>query len=92
MVAQFLRFSCSGPDSDKRAMSFKGIVSRDWGGLLMVLLVRSEIQNIPGSHFLKFKVRFHIELLKMASIRVHLGPGFLSGVGFSVAQIAPACF
>jgi hypothetical protein len=45
------------------ASPIKVTVSRDWGGLLMVCS-KTEVQGIPDHVFLKFKCRFHYELLK----------------------------
>jgi hypothetical protein len=48
----------------------KGKVSRDWGGLLMVLLDRSEFQCSSGSHLiLVLKIIFTFNFLKMVSVR-----------------------
>jgi hypothetical protein len=54
----------------------KGIVSRDWGGLLLGLLERSEAQSISGSHLFLIESSLHIEILTMASVRVLFSPGF----------------
>ena len=45
----------------------KGIVSRDWGGLQMILLDRLEVFNISASGFFKFCCRFYTVILKMAA-------------------------
>jgi hypothetical protein len=47
---------------------------------------------LPDHIYFSFKVRFTFSVLKMVSVRVHFTPGFLSGAGFSVKQIAPAWF
>jgi hypothetical protein len=54
---------------------FKGIVSRDWGRLQMVLLDRSEASTIL------LNILFSIEVFKMASVRVRFSPGFPLGEG-----------
>ena len=46
---------------------FKGIVSRDWGGLLMILLGRLEVFNISASRFFYFCRRFRTVILKMVA-------------------------
>jgi hypothetical protein len=39
----------------------KGIVSRDWGRLQMVLLDRSEVRAIPLNIYFEFKIIFSIK-------------------------------
>ena len=45
----------------------KGIVSRDWAELEMILLDRLEVFNISASHFFYFGLRFCTVILKMAA-------------------------
>ena len=45
----------------------KGIVSRDWGGLQMILLDRLEVFNISAAGFFLFCCRFYTVILKMAA-------------------------
>ena len=52
---------------------FKGIVSRDWGGLLMILLGRLEVFNISASRFIFFLSAFSYSNFKN---------GRLSGASF----------
>jgi hypothetical protein len=68
---------------------------QDWGrgGLPMVLLDRSQVQSISGSHlFFTLKFVFTLNFLKMVSVWVCISPGFLSGGGFSADQFAPVWF
>ena len=46
---------------------FKVIVSRDWGGLQMILLDRLEVFNISVSGFFKILLPFYTVILKMAA-------------------------
>jgi hypothetical protein len=62
-----------------------GIVSRDWGGLLMVWLNRTEVK------YFKFKCCFPNEL-KMVPTWVRLSPEFLSGAGFPGEEFTPSWF
>jgi hypothetical protein len=43
---------------------FKGIVSRDWAGLQMVSLDRSEFRTIPLEVYFLFKIHFKLELFQ----------------------------
>ena len=45
-------------------LCFKGIVSRDWGGLLMILLDRLEVFNISPSRFFLFLSAFSYSYFK----------------------------
>ena len=53
--------------------TLKGIVSRDWGGLQMILLDRLEVFNISESDFLKILLPFSYSIFKN---------GRLSGASF----------
>ena len=46
---------------------FKGIVSRDWADLEMILFNRFEVLIFPPHAFFKFCCRFHTVFLKMAA-------------------------
>ena len=54
-------------------VNFKGIVSRDLGGLLMILLGRLEVFNISASRFFLFSLPFSYSNFKN---------GRLSGASF----------
>jgi hypothetical protein len=56
----------------------------------MVLLDRSEVRKGPLEVYFLFKINFKLDFFKMASVRVHFGPGFPLGGGFPAEQFAPA--
>jgi hypothetical protein len=57
----------------------------------MVLLERSEVQSIFGSH-IQSKCVFTLNFLKNGVSPGDFSPKFLSRAGFSAEQIAPAWF
>ena len=59
---------------NKKSYLLKGIVSRDLGGLLMILLGRLEVFNISASRFFLFSLPFSYSNFKN---------GRLSGASFS---------
>ena len=65
------QWSCSAPDLTILFKSIleimKGKVSREWGGLQMILLDRLEVFNFPRHGYFYSCRRFHKEFLKMAA-------------------------
>ena len=51
----------------RKVWNFKGIVSRDWGGLQTILLDRYEVFIISATGYFFFRRRFHKGSLKMAA-------------------------
>jgi hypothetical protein len=45
----------------KKAWNIKGIVSRNWGRMQMVLLDRFEVCKIPLNFYFKFKFHFKLD-------------------------------
>jgi hypothetical protein len=55
---------------NKKVLPIKGIVSRDWGSLLMLWLNRSEVKSIPISVYFQFKCCFTLKFFKKNGVRL----------------------
>jgi hypothetical protein len=67
-------------------VNVKGIVSRVWGGLLMVGSVELKFKLFQIKFIFNLNVVFTLSCLKMALSRVRFSPGFPPGAVFSREQ------